>query len=465
MGEDTDRETIVVDAFDREYGLTDLLPLKDLKELLIPLTDLFYIEILRSNGSSYFSPQESRVEAIDKWRKAYFSDGSFKSDPAKCLEADNRIKEDKVIYALTHEGETIGYFLAAAFDQENSHKQCLNYFGSLAASGLNQMIRLNCKVQMTYGLHGQIVEDSYLELKKKAGQLAQSEKKYRLLSESLEEEVKKKTQTIQKALSKMAQQEKMASVGQLAAGVAHEINNPTGFILSNLNTLKDYQQDLRSFFKAYHEFVSANDPKEIMANLKGCRDLYDKLDLEYILSDLDGIVVESIEGAERIKRIVMNLKEFSKPGLQEVVLADLNHQIETVVATCRSHVGEQIQIIADLAPLPQILCHPQEINQAILNILLNAVQAVGKEGQITIKTLVVNDQIEVTIADTGCGIEKDDLSKIFDPFFTTKEVGFGTGLGLTFAYNVVRKHNGIISVDSNIDQGTRVTLRFPMMEK
>mgnify|MGYP003564593054 CR=1 FL=1 len=458
MNEDAAKEATIANAFDREFGLTDLLQEKDLEDLFTPLTDLFYTEILTTKGKSFFALKKHRIEYVDRWIQTLFSDGSFK------IPSDESVKEDKVILPLKYENETIGYFLAAILKEKKPSHSCLKYFGNLMATTLNQMIYLNWMIQMTSGLHCRFVEDSYTELKAKTDLLAQSEKRYRLLAESLEEEVERKTQTIQKALSKLAQHEKMASVGQLAAGVAHEINNPMGFIISNLNTLKDHKEDLLSFFKACQDLISSNEHNKIMENLPAYRDLFEKLDIEYILSDLEAIIVESIEGAERIKKIVMDLKEFSKPGLCDVVLADMNNLVNTILRVCKTYIGEDVPIKASLSPLPQILCHPQEINQAILNILLNAVQATGKKGQIFIQTQLVENQIEVSIQDTGCGIAEDELPKIFDPFFTKKDVGIGTGLGLTYAYNIVRKHNGTIKVDSKINSGSKFTLRFPVIK-
>lgn len=458
MNDNAARKPVTADAFDREFRLADLLKKKDLKELFIPLTDLFYSEILTTKGKSFFAVKQRRTEHIDRWIQPHFSDGSFK------IQSDEFLKEDKVILPLKYENETIGYFLAALLEDKKPSHHCLKQFANLMVTTLNQMIYLNWMVQMTSGLHCRFVEDSYAELKSKTDQLAQSEKRYRLLAESLEEEVERKTQTTQKALSKLAQHEKMASIGQLAAGVAHEINNPMGFIISNLNTLKNHKEDLLLFFKACLDLISSNEHSKVMDNLSVYRDLFEKLDIEYILSDLDAIITESIEGAERIKKIVMDLKEFSKPGLCDVVLADINHLIKTILKVCQTYIGEHAPIKANLSPLPQTLCHPQEINQAILNILLNAVQATGEKGEVFIQTQLVENHIEVSIQDTGCGIAEEERPKIFDPFFTTKDVGIGTGLGLTYAYNIVRKHNGTIKVDSKISSGSKFILRFPVVE-
>lgn len=459
MEENSAYESLISGAFDREYGLADLLPVEDLTAILKPFSDFLYIKIINRNGSAYFSPPEKRSDAVDHWVQT-----ALDQNLPQVIE-DGYWEEFKVLFPLKHEGEPIGYF-SVAFSGDNLLPPfCFKAFGKTLNSMLNRVIRLNCQIQMTSGLQSQVVEDSYAQLQSKADQLAISERKYRLLAESLEEEVQKKAQTIQKALSTLAQQEKMASVGQLAAGVAHEINNPMGFIISNLGSLKGYGDDLRSFFETCNQLISDAEKESFEEYRTKVGALYQELDIDFILSDLVLLITESIEGAERIKRIVMDLKEFSKPGLSDAVPVDLNKLLQNILSVCRTHIGGEITIETDCKPLPTIFGHPQQINQAIVNILLNAVQAMAGNGHIIITTRTLDEYVEMSIEDTGCGIEKDVLTKIFDPFFTTKEVGNGTGLGLTFAYNVIRKHHGKISVESEVNKGSKFTLHLPCKSK
>lgn len=451
-------ESLISDVFDREFGLADLLPIKDLEEILAPLSDLFYIEILNLNGGSYFVLQKIQIQKINQSIQPFLDKNASKILPGGHWDGH------KVLFILHHEREPIGYLLVALLENQTYSLPHFQKLGNMLVVMLSRIIRLNCKVQMTSGLQCQVVEDSYAQLQIKAEQLAQSEQKYRLLAESLEKEVEEKTQTIQKALSTLAQQEKMASVGQLAAGVAHEINNPMGFIISNLNSLKEYGRDLRLFFETFNKLVFDKDKNRFAENRHTLRALYHQLDIDYILSDLDLITNESIEGAERIKKIVMDLKEYSKPGLHDAVIVDVNQLLQSVLNVCRTHIGERIHIEFKCEPLPQILCHPQEINQAIANIILNAIQAMDGEGRMHITTHALDNQVEVSIADTGCGIAKEDLTKIFDPFFTTKEVGSGTGLGLNFTYNVIQKHHGKICVESEVDKGSKFTIYLPFTQ-
>lgn len=448
-------ESLLSDPFDREYGLKDLLPQRDIADILSPMGDLLNLRVVTRSGETHSAMGCTQDETVDDRFSALFT-----ARPPK-IKSSGYWEDAGGLFPLFHERELIGYLLALFPDEKKFSQAYFKGTCEMVAAMLNQIIRLNCRVQMTSGLQCQVVEDSYAQLQAKAEQLARSEQKYRLLAESLEEEVEKKTGTIQKALLKMAQQEKMASVGQLAAGVAHEINNPMGFIISNLNTLKNYMADLKTFFEDYITLTTETDQAAFDLNRRALLDLFQKREISFIVSDTGALLKESIDGAERIKKIVMDLKEFSKPGVHDADWIDMNRLIEIILRVCRSHIGKNISIETDFQSLPQILCHPQEINQAIFNIILNAVQAMAGKGRIFISTRKAETQVEVTIRDTGHGIAQENLSKIFDPFFTTREVGSGTGLGLTFAYNVMQRHHGAIKVMSEIDKGSTFILCLP----
>jgi signal transduction histidine kinase len=263
------------------------------------------------------------------------------------------------------------------------------------------------------------------------------------------------------------QQEKMASVGQLAAGVAHEINNPTGFISSNLKTLSEYMKDLTSVLEAYKGLIGkmgalAGADRAISEELKNIGKLEEDLDLRFILEDTGKLVGESREGTERIKKIVQDLKDFAHPGKQEMVYADVNRNLESTLNIVWNEIKYKAKVTKAFGALPEVKCYPQQLNQVFMNILMNAAQAIEKEGEITISTRAEDGHVEVRISDTGIGIPEENLSRIFDPFFTTKEVGKGTGLGLNVVYNIVRKHKGSIEVDSTVGKGTTFTVRLPV---
>lgn len=270
--------------------------------------------------------------------------------------------------------------------------------------------------------------------------------------------------------AQLLQSDKMASIGQLAAGVAHEINNPTGFISSNLATLNDYQKDLVSLIDRYRKLAEEirGIKRDVMPELQldkkvdQIRELEDKIDIEFLLDDIPKLVSESIEGTKRIKQIVLDLKDFAHPGENELKYSDLNKNIDSTLNVVWNEIKYKASVKKDYGELPLVKCYPQQLNQVFMNILVNAAQSIKKEGTIKIATRAENGHIRVTISDTGCGIPSENIPKIFDPFFTTKEVGKGTGLGLNVAYNIVKKHNGSIIVESKVGEGTAFTISVPV---
>jgi PAS domain S-box-containing protein len=292
-----------------------------------------------------------------------------------------------------------------------------------------------------------------------------------------EEALKKSHDELQQALSELKktqaqilQSEKMASIGQLAAGVAHEINNPTGFVSSNLKTLSDYQNDIFSLIKEYKKLIAdlketmatAEYPGSIPEQMEQIVALESKVDINYILDDIPNLIEESQEGTERIKKIVIDLKDFAHPGEQELKYANINKNLDSTLNIVWNELKYKATVTKDYGDLPQVQCYPQQISQVFMNLLINAAQAIEKQGEIRIATRAVDGQVEVAISDTGSGIPKENLSKIFDPFFTTREVGKGTGLGLNVAYNIVKKHKGTIDVDSQVRKGTTFIIRIPV---
>ena len=278
------------------------------------------------------------------------------------------------------------------------------------------------------------------------------------------EEEKKKLQ------AQILQSEKMASIGQLAAGVAHEINNPTGFVSSNLKTLSDYQNDIFSLIKEYKKLIAdlkeamatAEYPGSIPKQMEQIVALESKVDINYILDDIPNLIKESQEGTERIKKIVIDLKDFAHPGEQELKYADINKNLDSTLNIVWNELKYKTTVTKDYGELPEVRCYTQQLNQVFMNLLLNAAQAIEKKGEIRIATRAVDGQVEIAISDTGSGIPKENLSKIFDPFFTTKDVGKGTGMGLNIAYNIIEKHKGTIEVDSEVGKGATFIIRIPV---
>ncbi len=282
---------------------------------------------------------------------------------------------------------------------------------------------------------------------------------------------RRKMETERKNLElQLLQSEKMASVGQLAAGVAHEINNPVGFVSSNLKTLFEYIKDINDLTKEYRKLfadlkVNSNTegvPDNVSGQVQRIKALEEEVDIAFILNDIFELIEESREGTERIKNIVQGLKDFAHPGEDKPKFADINKNLDSTVNVVQNELKYKADVIKDYGDLPQVHCYPQLINQVFVNILVNAAQSIENRGEISIKTRADNGYAEIKISDTGAGIPTENLSKIFDPFFTTKEVGKGTGLGMHVAYNIIKKHHGNIDVKSNVGKGTTFTIRIPV---
>src|SRR5690606_19841672 len=250
----------------------------------------------------------------------------------------------------------------------------------------------------------------------------------------------------------LLQSEKMASIGQLAAGVAHEINNPIGYVHSNLGTLQEYTGALMALIEGYANALAADDPASARETIRGMRE---RLDFDFISGDLPQLLAESREGIERVTKIVQDLKDFSRVGLDEPMRPSvLERGLESTLNIVWNDLKYKVRIEKHYGTLPLVECHASEINQVLMNLLINAGQAIGVRGTISLATGSEDDEAWITISDSGCGIPEEALQKIFDPFFTTKPIGRGTGLGLAICYRIVAKHHGRIEVSSRVGAGT-----------
>jgi signal transduction histidine kinase len=276
---------------------------------------------------------------------------------------------------------------------------------------------------------------------------------------------------VEKQASLIVQAEKMASVGILAAGVAHEINNPISFINNNLSMSKGYFEKITGLLLKYsdlEDFLEKDDTQGINKILNDIKVFKKKNKINMIIEDLDDLADESIEGVERVIDIVKDLKNFSRIDETEYKLLDINESIDTTLHIIWNELKYKVTLEKDYGDLPEIKCFPQKISQVFMNLLINAGQAIEEKGTIKISTKIVKKGqretdkfVEIKISDTGVGIEKDNLNKLFDPFFTTKPVGEGTGLGLSTTYEIIKTHNGEIKVESEVGKGTQFTLLLP----
>lgn len=254
--------------------------------------------------------------------------------------------------------------------------------------------------------------------------------------------------------------ERMVSLGTLAAGVAHEINNPLAFIKSNLMSLDGFLKPMVETVKSLLE-IAQRQP-EILQQLEAQGLTYDEEELSFILEDLDDILVDLRDGSERIVTIVSGLKQYSHPSRQAPAPTDLNDVIRVAIELSRNEFKYHAKLETDLNELPPIKANSGELTQVLVNLLVNAAQAIPEHGRIWVRTARVENQVEVRVGDTGTGMAPELIDKIFDPFYTTKDVGKGTGLGLSISQRIVNEHGGQIEVISEPNKGTEFVLRFPL---
>jgi len=296
--------------------------------------------------------------------------------------------------------------------------------------------------------------------------------------DQLEEQVQKRTASLQMANTQLLaekarqedlirqleetqmqllQSEKMASIGQLAAGVAHEINNPIGFVNSNLSTLQEYVDGMLRLLAAYEqtEGTLVNEALQDITHLK------QEINIGYLRGDIGDLLAESLDGLQRVRRIVKDLKDFSHVGELEKQPANLESGLDSTLNVVWNEIKYKAEVVKEYGGIPEVNCIASQLNQVFMNLLINAVQAIEDHGRITIRTGHDEKNVWVEVEDTGKGIKPEQLGKIFDPFFTTKSVGMGTGLGLSLSYGIVKKHNGWIEVKSELGKGTSFRVFLP----
>jgi len=289
-------------------------------------------------------------------------------------------------------------------------------------------------------------------------------------------QLKETIHKLEEAHAQLIQSEKMASVGQLAAGVAHEINNPIGFVNSNLTTLNRYVADMFRLIERYERWegdaAKDVDNSELSA-------LKEEIDLAFIREDLVDLLAQTLVGIERVKKIVQDLKDFSRVDAPEWETADLHSCIESALNIGANELKYKTQIVKEYGEIPPVHCLPSQLNQVLLNLLVNAAQAIDERGTITIRTgtgdgpeknklpnasaaVPRGGWVFIQVSDTGEGIDAEHIQKLFDPFFTTKPVGKGTGLGLYVSYGIVQRHGGTIEVESGAGEGATFTIWLPV---
>jgi PAS domain S-box-containing protein len=272
------------------------------------------------------------------------------------------------------------------------------------------------------------------------------------------EQLKESNRKLEDMHQQLLQSEKMASLGQLAAGVAHEINNPIAFVNANLGTLREYLTGLLQLVALYER--GENLLVADLALLEDIRGAREKLDLAFLREDASHLLAESLDGVQRVRRIVQDLRDFSHVDQAERQPYKLHAGLDSALNILSSEIRGKVEVRKEYGVLPEVDCVPAQINQVFMGLLMNAVQAVGQGGIVTIRTGTENGSVWVEIEDNGCGIPQENLQHVFEPFFTTKPPGKGTGLGLSMCYGIIKQHGGRIDIESEVGKGTRVTVRL-----
>lgn len=264
-------------------------------------------------------------------------------------------------------------------------------------------------------------------------------------------------QELAKTEEQLIQSEKMASLGLLVAGVAHELNNPVSFVHNNLELIEEYVERLTRVIEAYEVVDISSGPAS-----RRLEELKKQLKLDVTLNTLDELITSCKQGTERVKKIVMDLRTFSRTDDIGPMPVDLHQGIDSTLYLLEREYRDRITVHREYGDLPKVECYPGQVNQVLMNLLQNAAQAITGKGEVWIKTTTEGEWVTVTIRDNGSGIPEKDLPRIFDPFFTTKPVGQGTGLGLSITYGIIQKHGGRIRVKSEVNAGTEFIVELPV---
>ncbi|MHB8473352.1 MAG: ATP-binding protein [Gammaproteobacteria bacterium] len=329
-------------------------------------------------------------------------------------------------------------------------------------AGMEQAQRLADSSQLQLAQINSTLEH---RVSRRTAELAEANTELQARADALRREKEEQQQLnrrLQEAHAQLLQAEKMASIGQLAAGVAHEINNPVGYVHANLGSLAHHLEGLLRLVDAYESsealLAGAAGPLDAITQIK--RDI----ELDYMRDDLPTLLHESREGVSRVRQIVQDLKDFSHVDAAEWQYADLHHGLQSTLNIVSSELKFKADVVQELGELPLVECIPSQLNQVFMNLLVNAAQAMDSRGVITLRSGCAADEVWIQVADNGSGIAPELQPRIFDPFFTTKPIGKGTGLGLSLSYGIVRKHGGRIDLLSTPGQGTTFTISLPIKQ-
>ena len=401
--------------------------------------------------------------------------------------------EDETVLADAHDSSTaVNGLVAIGISPDSLHKKLKNLFAAtLIIAGVFMVAGIGCAALLSkritdplkkldsaaqkiakgdYSIQtdihtGDEIESLAMSFGRMAEEIQTAQHEIEEYSRTLEHKVEERTRELKEAQSQLVQSEKLAGIGQLAAGVAHEINNPTGFIINNLGALETYTQNILKALSEYEDLIREieSDTGKRTEDIEGrFGSIHESNDIEYISKDLPDLVRETAQGAQRIRDIVKNLRDFAHPPDDVIRYTDLNREIESSLSLVWNELKYKCEVTREYGEIAQVPCSPGKIQQVFVNILINASQAIEKEGEIGIRTFSEDSKAVVQIRDNGKGIPEAVRDKIFNPFFTTKAVGKGTGLGLSIVYGIIERLGGTIEVDSEVGKGTEFTLTLPV---
>jgi two-component system NtrC family sensor kinase len=358
-------------------------------------------------------------------------------------------------------GKVVKALMNRAEQAMNAQTSSFGMFQNTLA--LEQQVRRRTR-ELEIALHENETMNRDLQgAKARMEQEIEEHKQTQVALEKEKEEQKVLINKLEDAHCQLLQSEKLASIGQLAAGVAHEINNPICFVNANLSSLKDYAGKLLMVLDAY-ESCDAHLQQDA-AIAERLQQVRKDADIDFVRSDIGALITESLEGTERVRIIVQDLRDFSRAGEAVWEWANLHVCLDSTLNVVRNEIRYKAEVIRDYGVLPQVECYPSQLNQVFMNLLINGAQSIVGQGTITIRTGTEGEQVWVAISDTGSGIAPENMARIFDPFFTTKPVGKGTGLGLSLCYGIVERHGGRIDVRSALGEGTTFTIRLPIQRQ